>query len=70
MIILRVKDCKIFYRVLNKKIAFKIVLRHNVAVIIRKLVITARFINRANKYDKEREYVRKIVQTQRTQDNR
>ena len=64
------KDCKIFYRVLNKKIAFKIVLRHNVAVIIRKLVITARFINRTNKCDKEREYVRKNVQIKRTQNKR
>ena len=64
------KDYKTFCHVLNKKIAFKIVLRHNVAVIIRKLVITARFINITNKSDKEREYVRKNVQIKRTQNKR
>ena len=43
---------------------------HNETIVIRFLMTGRNIISNTNKYDKEREYVRKIVQTQRTQDNR
>lgn len=40
---------------------------HNVPVVISFLMATGTFISKTDKYDKEREYVRKNVQAQREQ---
>lgn len=43
---------------------------HNEGVVITNLMTTGKHISKTNKYDKEREYVRKNVQTEREQHNR
>ena len=54
---------------LEKRIAFWRILVHNVTVVIKGLIIIVTFIICTYKFNKERNYVREIVQIKREQNN-